>query len=195
MKLTPFIAKSLAPTTILFLSSPNLGTAAMAMATKDHLVRDRAVGKFGIPVEEIVELCPNPDFQAIDDSVPCLNYSDPATPKSYGQRDTCSKFGYLGNPRLAAFASTWATAISSMCTNVEGICRPWDGVVSLEGSPLHVGSPQGVSSVRIYGNLNCTLYKYVLFSSPRIPISILRTLPARPQSSTSEGGEHTTRQP
>ena len=38
-----------------------------------------------------------------------------------------------------------------------------DRTVSLEGSPLHVGSPQGVSSVRLYGSLNCTLYKYVHF--------------------------------
>ncbi|KAK7912052.1 hypothetical protein PG985_014533 [Apiospora marii] len=120
MELTPVIAKSLAPTAILLLSVPNLGAAAMALARKDGLVRDRAVGKFNIPIEEIVQLCPNPDFQAIDNTVPCLNYTDPATPKGYGQRDTC---------------------------------------ISLEGSPLHVGSPQGISSVQIYGDLNCTLYK------------------------------------
>lgn len=45
-------------------------------------------------------------------------------------------------------------------------------LVSLEGSPLHVGSPQGVSSVRLYGSLNCTLYKYVhtySYQSPFLP--------------------------
>ncbi|KAK7993470.1 hypothetical protein PG989_006851 [Apiospora arundinis] len=94
-------------------SSYSLLVVVTAMAKK---IGNRADGD----TREVVELCPNPDFQAIGSTVPCLNYTNPATPKGYGQRDTC---------------------------------------VSLEGSPLHVGSPQGVSSVRLYGSLNCTLYK------------------------------------
>ncbi|KAK7964249.1 hypothetical protein PG988_011223 [Apiospora saccharicola] len=104
MKLTPVITKSLASTAILLIGS-NLGVA-MAMPTKDRFQDDGAVDPPTVPVDEVVELCPNPDFQAIDDTVPCLNYTDPATPKGYGQRDTCR-----------------------------------------------------VSSVRMYGTLNCTLYK------------------------------------
>ncbi|KAK8063409.1 hypothetical protein PG996_008061 [Apiospora saccharicola] len=87
MKLTPVITKSLASTAILLIGS-NLGVA-MAMPTKDRFQDDGAVDPPTVPVDEVVELCPNPDFQAIDDTVPCLNYTDPATPKGYGQRDTC----------------------------------------------------------------------------------------------------------
>ncbi|KAK8062340.1 hypothetical protein PG997_014437 [Apiospora hydei] len=92
---------------------PSSSSGAAVAMTMDKL-RGRAA------VAEIVELCPNPDFMGINETVTCLNFTDPATPKGYGQRDTC---------------------------------------ISLEGSPLHVGAPQGVSSVRMYGTLNCTLYK------------------------------------
>lgn len=106
MKLTPTVAKSLMPT-ILFTIS-NFGAAA-AMTTKDRMRGRAAAGDpLPVPVEEIVELCPNPDFQPIDENIPCLNYTDPATPKGYGQRDTCSKFGYLVKPRLGGFrVPTW----------------------------------------------------------------------------------------
>ncbi|KAK8079125.1 hypothetical protein PG994_002932 [Apiospora phragmitis] len=70
---------------VIFLSNSSL-SAAMAMSTTDR-IRSRAITAVG----EIVELCPNPDFQGIDETIPCLNYTDPTTPKRYGQRDTCSK--------------------------------------------------------------------------------------------------------
>ncbi|KAK8096640.1 hypothetical protein PG999_012584 [Apiospora kogelbergensis] len=103
--------------------------AALAMTTMP-IIGDRAAGD-----GEVVELCPNTDFQAIDSSIPCLNYTDPTRPRGYGQRDTC-------NADMGGDFLTFG-----------------DRTVSLEGSPLHVGSPQGVSSVRLYGSLNCTLYK------------------------------------
>jgi len=69
------------------LTSYSLG-AVMAMRTPT--IGHRAAGD-----GEVVELCPNPDFQTIGSSVPCLNYTNPAAPKGYGQRDTCSKYDMM----------------------------------------------------------------------------------------------------
>ncbi|KAK6858547.1 hypothetical protein PG995_006246 [Apiospora arundinis] len=69
-------------------SSYSLLVVVTAMAKK---IGNRADGD----TREVVELCPNPDFQAIGSTVPCLNYTNPATLKGYGQRDTCG-------PRLAS---------------------------------------------------------------------------------------------
>ncbi|KAK8112682.1 hypothetical protein PG984_013208 [Apiospora sp. TS-2023a] len=105
MKLTPVIAKSLASSAML-LTGSHLG-AAMAMTTKDRIRDTAAVDPPAVPVEEVVELCPNPDFQAIDDTVPCLNYTDPATPKGYGQRDTCRRLSPVGlSSQLGGFPLT-----------------------------------------------------------------------------------------
>ncbi|KAH8663906.1 hypothetical protein BX600DRAFT_286201 [Xylariales sp. PMI_506] len=71
------------------------------------------------PPEDYIQACPNPDYQDLNQTVQCENFTAPEVPKGYGGR-TCK---------------------------------------SLTGTPLSVGSPQGISSARMFGNMNCTLYK------------------------------------
>ncbi|KAK6065478.1 hypothetical protein SCUP234_02442 [Seiridium cupressi] len=83
------------------------------LAAGSELVGRQATG------ENFIEICPNPEYQGLNETVTCMNITNPTVPRGYGGR-TC---------------------------------------ISLTYTPLRVGSPQGISSVRMFGVMNCTLYK------------------------------------
>ncbi|KAH6652113.1 hypothetical protein BKA67DRAFT_660883 [Truncatella angustata] len=82
--------------------------------TDHELVRQEADN------DTFIQICPNQYYEAINDTLTCMNISNPAELGGYGRRNC----------------------------------------FSLTYTPLRVGSPQGISSARIFGRpLNCTLYK------------------------------------
>lgn len=52
--------------------------------------------------ENYVEACPNPEYQGLNETVTCLNFTDPVMPKGYGGR-TCSTFLFQSSCALSLF--------------------------------------------------------------------------------------------
>ncbi|KAK9770412.1 hypothetical protein AB5N19_11441 [Seiridium cardinale] len=104
------------------------------IAAGSELVGRQATG------ENFIEICPNPEYQGLNETVTCMNITNPTVPRGYGGR-TCSGCFYIPSH-----------------SPVDTIDKTPD-LVSLTYTPLRVGSPQGISSARMFGVMNCTLYK------------------------------------
>ncbi|KAI4591518.1 hypothetical protein KJ359_013285 [Pestalotiopsis sp. 9143b] len=96
----------------------SLAASALALGYPDAV--ELAERQSSVNEGNLIEICPNQNYEGLNETITCMNITDPTQPKGYGGR-TC---------------------------------------ISLTFTPLRVGSPQGVSSARMFGErMNCTLYK------------------------------------